>query len=111
VLLMARFMEGMRMGAGVVGLGYGLYRLTRGSRDWVTTTALTTGISMMAAGMVGGRRRGMAQSINRLMGEMNWAMPQVGRQMNRMAPMGRKAMQMAPDMMDAARSALMRTLH
>jgi|GEM_PF-4777519 len=36
----------MRLGAGVASLGYGLYRFSRGRRDWLTTTAITTGLTV-----------------------------------------------------------------
>lgn len=41
----------MRLGAGLVTLGFGVYRLSRGRRDWMTTASLTTGASMLMANM------------------------------------------------------------
>jgi len=44
---MASFVRGMRVGMGLVSLGWGVCRLARGKRDWVTTATLTTGASMV----------------------------------------------------------------
>lgn len=43
---MASFSRSVRVGAGLAGLGYGLYRLAKGRHDWMTTTALTAGLSV-----------------------------------------------------------------
>lgn len=44
---MATFARGMRVGIGLVSLGWGACRLARGKRDWVTTATLTTGTSLV----------------------------------------------------------------
>lgn len=52
---MNSFTRGMRMGVGLVSLGWGLYRVTRGQRGTTTTAALTTGASLLAPAIAGGR--------------------------------------------------------
>jgi len=41
----------MRLGAGMVALGYGSYRLARGSRGLVTSASLSAGASMILGGL------------------------------------------------------------
>jgi hypothetical protein len=43
----------MRLGAGIAGVGYGLYRLNRGRNDWLTATFLTTGFSVAMNALTG----------------------------------------------------------
>ncbi|HWI62462.1 MAG TPA: hypothetical protein VNT75_11525 [Symbiobacteriaceae bacterium] len=52
---MASFTRTMRLGAGLAGLGYGVYRLARGRNDWLTSTFMTTGLAV-AMNAVTGRR-------------------------------------------------------
>lgn len=88
------FMRGFRLGVGLVGLGYGVYRLSQGKRDWMSTTALTSGLSLMAAGMSNMRSR-------RMLGQVRTVVNAIG-----MAPRFRKQlMRMAPQVMDTVRTA------
>lgn len=65
---MSGFMRGMRLGAGLVTLGWGASRLAGGRRDWVTTASLTTGASMVMAGLNGTRgKKERAASMNDLL--------------------------------------------
>lgn len=50
---MASFSKTVRLGAGIAGLGYGLYRMNRGRNDWLTTTFLTTGFSVAVNALTG----------------------------------------------------------
>ena len=47
--------RGVRLGAGLVGTAWGIYRLTRGQRDWVTLSVATSSASMLAREMMGKR--------------------------------------------------------
>jgi hypothetical protein len=49
----ASFSKTVRLGAGIAGLGYGLYRLNRGRNDWTTTAFLTTGASLAINALTG----------------------------------------------------------
>jgi hypothetical protein len=49
------FSRSVRLGAGILGLGYGVYRLAKGKNDWLTTTAMTAGLSVAMGAM--GRRQ------------------------------------------------------
>lgn len=48
---MTGLMRGMGIGAGLVTMGYGIYRLGRGEQDWMAPAAITLGLSMALAGM------------------------------------------------------------
>ena len=63
---MAGMTKGMRIGAGLLGLGYGVYRLSKGRKDWVTSTALTAGLTATLTGMRAKRQNGMAPQIRSL---------------------------------------------
>lgn len=52
---MATLTRAMRVGAGLAGLGYGVYRWNQGKRDWVTNAALTTGLTVTIQGLTAGR--------------------------------------------------------
>jgi len=39
------------IGAGLVTMGYGIYRLGRGEQDWMAPAAIALGLSMALAGM------------------------------------------------------------
>lgn len=82
---MANWTGYMGIGAGMVGLGYGIYRLSRGQRDWMTAAAISTGLSMTATGL--NRRR--------LAGAQQQGAPIAG-SMQKMAQMRDNLMQMAP---------------
>jgi hypothetical protein len=77
----------MRLGAGLLGLGYGVYRLSQGRKDWVTSTALTAGLTATLTGMKA--KRGMG--------------PQM-RAMGNVRQLRRTAMGVAPAMMHKART-------
>lgn len=83
---MASFARGMRLGAGIVGLGWGVYRLSRGRRDWMTTTAITAGLSMTLAGMTGKRPQPIVRQIRSLVNTIGISVPRFQRNVMRMAP-------------------------
>jgi hypothetical protein len=62
--------KGMRFGAGLLGLGYGVYRLRQGRRDWVTSMALTAGLTATLTGMKAKRHYRMAPRTGSLTGRM-----------------------------------------
>lgn len=68
-------MKGARLGAGIVSLGYGLYRLKGGHRDWMTTTAVTTGLTMTLGGLRADRPPGVPERIYRLASRLDFAIP------------------------------------
>lgn len=80
---MATFNQGMRMGAGLVGLSWGVYRMAQGQRDWLTTAALTTGVSMVAAGLTGKSTRVM---MGDMMNTVSQAAPMLKGVVPRMGP-------------------------
>lgn len=84
---MATFMRGLEVGLGLAGVGYGIYRLTKGKRDWVTSTVLTTGISMTASAMMKGQRnRKLIGQITSLVGTVSGGAPRSTQRAARMAP-------------------------
>lgn len=52
----------VQIGAGLAAAGYGLYRLGRGRRDWLTKTMLSTGLTASVNGLVGRRFRFRSRS-------------------------------------------------
>lgn len=50
---MATFTRTVRLGAGLAGLGYGVYRLAKGRNDWLTTTFMTAGFSVALNALTG----------------------------------------------------------
>lgn len=60
---MAGFYKGMKVGAGLLGLGWGVYRLSQGRKDWLTSTALTAGLAATLTGMKA--KRGMGAQFVR----------------------------------------------
>lgn len=56
------------MGAGMVGLGYGAYRLSQGHRDTVTTAVLTAGTSMLLSSINGGAPVSTMDRLGRTLG-------------------------------------------
>lgn len=83
---MASFARGFQVGAGLLGLGYGIYRLTQGRRDWVTTSAITSGLSMALAAMGGNRTRSLAKSIRFLVNTVGARANMFRRPVMRMTP-------------------------
>lgn len=53
----------MRLGAGLVLTGYGVYRLVRGQRDWLTNTVLTTGLSATVSGLTGRKMPALRRTV------------------------------------------------
>lgn len=94
------FVRGMQLGLGLVGAGYGIYRLTRGKRDWMTRSLLTTGVSMALSTAMGRRNRKMARQINSLVSSFSMSMPRFQRKVMKSVP------QMLSNMGDMAMSAL-----
>lgn len=98
---MATFMRGLEVGLGVVGVGYGIYRLSRGKRDWVTSTVLTSGVSMTMAGLAMNRRnRKLVNQVTNLVGAVTGGAPRFTR----------KAMQMAPQIIEDVSDMAMRAM-
>ncbi|HYF92284.1 MAG TPA: hypothetical protein VD969_08545 [Symbiobacteriaceae bacterium] len=69
------FSRTVRLGAGLAGLGYGVYRLARGRNDWLTTTFMTTGLSVALNAATGryvptGSIVSIANAVTRGMPEM-----------------------------------------
>ena len=62
---MANLGRSLRLGAGLVLTGYGLYRLVRGRRDWITSSALTTGVSATLTGLTGRRMPRLRRTVTR----------------------------------------------
>ncbi|HYG57451.1 MAG TPA: hypothetical protein VD902_05230 [Symbiobacteriaceae bacterium] len=52
---METWMRAARVGVGIAGLGYGIVRLSRGKRDFITNAALATGLSVTLNGLSRGR--------------------------------------------------------
>lgn len=88
---MASFSKTARLGAGIAGLGYGLYRLNRGRNDWMTTAFLTTGFSLAMNALTG--RQIAPDPVSSIANAMASAMPGVGRTA---ATAMRRAMHAAP---------------
>lgn len=65
---MANFARGMRVGIGLMSLGYGVYRLARGQRDWVTTATLTTGTSLVFPNVTDHRTTATRARLGRMAG-------------------------------------------
>ncbi len=63
---MASLMRGARLGAGLIGLGYGLYRLSQGKRDWTTAAMVGTGLSMALSGRATKRVRNSLTGVAKL---------------------------------------------
>lgn len=63
---MAMFGRAVRIGAGLLALGFGVYRFTRGRRDWLTSTALTTGMSVTLGNLARGRRLRPRRTVARM---------------------------------------------
>jgi len=62
---MATLQRAMRVGAGLAGLGYGVYRWNQGKRDWVTHAAMTTGLTVTLQGLTAGRiNTGLLQTLS-----------------------------------------------
>lgn len=80
------FMRGMQLGIGLVGAGYGVYRLTQGKRDWMTRSILTTGVSMALATTVRRRDRRMARQVTSLVSSFGANMPRFQRQLMKTVP-------------------------
>lgn len=91
----------MLVGAGLLGLGYGLFRLARGQRDWVATSALAAGVTMTAGAIGTGRRRPVMRTAQNMFGRVNFRLPRFAPQM----------MEMAPRMMTRAGAAMQKMLH
>ncbi|HEY3367625.1 MAG TPA: hypothetical protein VGK74_21410 [Symbiobacteriaceae bacterium] len=74
---MGTFIKGARLGAGLVGLGYGLYRLNQGNRDWVTTSTVTAGLSMTLSGLTRAEPEppDMPERIRRMMDRVDLTIP------------------------------------
>jgi hypothetical protein len=62
--------KGMRFGAGLMSLGYGVYRLQQGRRDWVTGMALAAGVTATLTGMKVKSHYRMAPRARSLTGKM-----------------------------------------
>jgi hypothetical protein len=56
----------VQIGAGLAVLGYGAYRLSRGRRDWLTKTAVTTGLSTTLGTLTRGRRFRVGSPLTRM---------------------------------------------
>jgi len=67
----------VRLGAGLAGLGYGVYRLARGRNDWLTTTFMTTGLSVALNALTG--RRVQPENIASIASSLTRSMPAMSR--------------------------------
>lgn len=80
---MGTWMRGMRIGAGLLGIGYGIYRFSQGRRDWVTTGAFSTGVALTLGGLRQGDKQMQGGQFRRM---MVTRAPRLRRTLMRMAP-------------------------
>ncbi len=65
---MANFARGMYVGIGLMSLGWGVCRLARGKRDWVTTATLTAGTSFVFPNLTDDRTPAVRTRLGRMAG-------------------------------------------
>jgi hypothetical protein len=70
---MTNWGRGIRVGAGLALLGYGIYRLSRGRRDWIASSSVTSGLSATLTGLTGRKipqlRRTIAHTTPQLLAD------------------------------------------
>ena len=77
-------LRGLGIGAGLLTLGYGVYRASQDRRDWRASTAITAGLSMALAGLVP-RKATNRTRLRRWMRRMRRTVTQFSRPMMRQA--------------------------
>lgn|GEM_PF-2784784 len=85
---MTGLMRGVGIGAGLVTMGYGIYRLGRGEQDWMAPAAIAAGLSMALAGMAAPapkRTQNMMTQVAEMAETVARAVPRYARPMMRKA--------------------------